>query len=164
MTSEALALSDMRRYFRQVMNRADRACRRSTREPLTRSAGIFGRDSELPRTWRWRSVRIADGTIIRVAAPTGQNGGSDVTLAVRPEKMSIVPGAPGKRAGRPTVVITTRIYAGPALSIFWKTADGMQAGSLLAQNLRPCDGGGRAAHWYMVAGTYHRRYGLIRWP
>jgi spermidine/putrescine transport system ATP-binding protein len=100
-------------------------------KPLTRFAAEFLGDSNFLRgRVEDGGVRIADGTVIRVAGLLPANG-SEVTLAVRPEKMSIVTtDAPGNML---KAQITTVIYAGPALSYILKTADGMQV-KLFAQN------------------------------
>jgi len=100
-------------------------------KPLTRFAAEFLGDSNfLQGRVEDGGVRIADGTIITVAGALPTNG-SEVTLAVRPEKMSIAAAdTPGNTL---KAQITTVIYAGPALSYILKTADGMQV-KLFAQN------------------------------
>jgi spermidine/putrescine transport system ATP-binding protein len=100
-------------------------------KPLTRFAAEFLGDSNfLHGRVEDADVRIADGTIVRVAG-TLPPSGTEVTLAIRPEKMSI---GGGDSAGNTLKAeITTVIYAGPALSYILKTADGMQV-KLFAQN------------------------------
>jgi ABC-type Fe3+/spermidine/putrescine transport system ATPase subunit len=100
-------------------------------KPLTRFAAEFLGDSNFLRgRVEDGGVRIADGTIVRVAGALPANG-AEVTLAIRPEKMSIVTtDTPGNTL---KAQITTVIYAGPALSYSLKTADGMQV-KLFAQN------------------------------
>jgi putative spermidine/putrescine transport system ATP-binding protein/spermidine/putrescine transport system ATP-binding protein len=100
-------------------------------KPLTRFAAEFLGDSNfLHGRVEDADVRIADGTIVRVAG-TLPPSGTEVTLAIRPEKMSIVSGDPAGNTLK--AEITTVIYAGPALSYILKTADGMQV-KLFAQN------------------------------
>jgi putative spermidine/putrescine transport system ATP-binding protein/spermidine/putrescine transport system ATP-binding protein len=99
--------------------------------PLTRFAAEFLGDSNfLTGTVENGAVRLADGTVVQTTA-TLPASGSNVTLAVRPEKMSIASG-PTDGNGL-TARITTVIYAGPVLSYLLETADGLPL-KLFAQN------------------------------
>lgn len=99
--------------------------------PLTRFAAEFLGDSNfLTGTVDNGAVRLADGTVVRTTG-TLPSSGSKVTLAVRPEKMSIVPSPTDGNSL--TARITTVIYAGPVLSYLLETADGLPL-KLFAQN------------------------------
>ncbi|WP_027687350.1 ABC transporter ATP-binding protein [Rhizobium leguminosarum] len=100
-------------------------------KPLTRFAAEFLGDSNfLSGTVENGAVRLADGSLVKStsALPTT---GSTVTLAVRPEKMSISSGNADENTMKAR--ITTVIYAGPVLSYHLQTADGLPL-KLFAQN------------------------------
>ncbi|AUW47725.1 ABC transporter ATP-binding protein [Rhizobium leguminosarum] len=100
-------------------------------KPLTRFAAEFLGDSNfLSGTVENGAVRLADGSLVKStsALPTT---GATVTLAVRPEKMSILSGNAGENTMKAR--ITTVIYAGPVLSYHLETADGLPL-KLFAQN------------------------------
>ena len=99
--------------------------------PTTRFAAEFLGDSNfLEGKVEGGAVRLANGTVVRTASALPANG-ADVTLAVRPEKMTISSGAGD--TNRLEARITTVIYAGPVLSYLLETPDGM-AIKLFAQN------------------------------
>jgi putative spermidine/putrescine transport system ATP-binding protein/spermidine/putrescine transport system ATP-binding protein len=99
--------------------------------PTTRFAAEFLGDSNfLEGKVDNGAVRLTDGTAVRTISTLPANG-TDVTLAVRPEKMTISTGASG--ANSLQARITTVIYAGPVLSYLLETADGL-ALKLFAQN------------------------------
>lgn len=99
--------------------------------PLTRFAAEFLGDSNfLSGTVENGAVRLADGTLVKTTG-TLPSGGSKVTLAVRPEKMSIVSGPTDGNSL--TARITTVIYAGPALSYLLEGPGGLPL-KLFAQN------------------------------
>jgi len=100
-------------------------------KPLTRFAAEFLGDSNfLVGTVANGAVRLSDGTTVRSASPLPGNG-TKVTLAVRPEKMSISAG--NAEGNSLTARITTVIYAGPVLSYLLETKDGLPL-KLFVQN------------------------------
>ncbi|KQY42662.1 ABC transporter ATP-binding protein [Rhizobium sp. Root483D2] len=100
-------------------------------KPLTRFAAEFLGDSNfLSGTVENGAVRLADGSLVKSTSPL-PSAGSTVTLAIRPEKMSIAPAQTGENTMRAR--ITTVIYAGPVLSYHLETADGLPL-KLFAQN------------------------------
>ena len=100
-------------------------------KPLTRFAAEFLGDSNfLVGTVENGAVRLSDGTTVRSASPLPANS-TKVTLAVRPEKMSI---SAGNAEGNSLAArITTVIYAGPVLSYLLETKDGLPL-KLFVQN------------------------------
>jgi spermidine/putrescine transport system ATP-binding protein len=100
-------------------------------KPLTRFAAEFLGDSNfLTGKVEDGAVRLADGTVIHACERLPGNG-ADVTLAVRPEKMSVSTGE--TTDNRITARINTVIYAGPVLSYILETADGLPL-KLFSQN------------------------------
>ena len=100
-------------------------------KPLTRFAAEFLGDSNfLTGTVENGAVRLADGTLVKTTSPLPSSG-STVTLAIRPEKMSISPDQAGENTMKAR--ITTVIYAGPVLSYLLETAAGLPL-KLFAQN------------------------------
>ncbi|MGM4985371.1 MULTISPECIES: ABC transporter ATP-binding protein [Rhizobium] len=103
--------------------------------PKTRFAAQFLGDSNfLNGTIANGGVRLADGTLVRCHGPLSSTGNS-ATLAVRPEKMSILPAGTSPEAGLNALAarIETVIYAGPALTYVLVTPDGTSL-KLFAQN------------------------------
>lgn len=101
-------------------------------KPLTRFAAEFLGDSNfLKGKVEGGAVRLADGTVIRASGALPADG-ADVTLAVRPEKMSVV-SSPEAASNSIRARITTVIYAGQALSYLLVTPGGLQL-KLFAQN------------------------------
>ncbi|OBZ93495.1 spermidine/putrescine ABC transporter ATP-binding protein [Pararhizobium polonicum] len=100
-------------------------------KPLTRFAAEFLGDSNfLTGTVENGAVRLADGSLVKTTSALPSTG-STVTLAIRPEKMSISPDLTGENTMKAR--ITTVIYAGPVLSYHLETADGLPL-KLFAQN------------------------------
>jgi spermidine/putrescine transport system ATP-binding protein len=100
-------------------------------KPLTRFAAEFLGDSNfLSGKVENGAVRLSNGTVVHSDSALPGNG-ADVTLAIRPEKMSLVTAdtQPNKLSAR----ITTVIYAGPVLSYILETPDGLPL-KLFAQN------------------------------
>ncbi len=99
--------------------------------PLTRFAAEFLGDSNfLSGTVDNGAVRLSDGAVVRTTSTLPANG-SRVTLAIRPEKMSIASGPTDGNSLQAR--ITTVIYAGPVLSYLLETPDGLPL-KLFAQN------------------------------
>ena len=100
-------------------------------KPLTRFAAEFLGDSNfLTGIVENGAVRLADGTVVKSVSDLPANG-STVTLAVRPEKMSVSTEMTAGNSIRAR--ITTVIYAGPVLSYLLETPDGLPL-KLFAQN------------------------------
>ena len=100
-------------------------------KPLTRFAAEFLGDSNfLTGKVENGAVRLADGSLVKSTSALPATG-STVTLAIRPEKMSISSGNAGENTMKAR--ITTVIYAGPVLSYHLETADGLPL-KLFAQN------------------------------
>ncbi|MDB5552098.1 MAG: transporter ATP-binding protein [Rhizobium sp.] len=76
-------------------------------------------------------VRLADGTVIRTNQALPPSG-TEVTVAVRPEKMAVGEGG-GEGLNTLRAKILAVIYAGPALTYLLQTADGTEM-KLFSQN------------------------------
>jgi putative spermidine/putrescine transport system ATP-binding protein/spermidine/putrescine transport system ATP-binding protein len=98
--------------------------------PRTRFAAEFLGDSNfLSGMTHEGAVRLDSGSLIRLDGPR-QTDGRRVTLAIRPEKMSMIPSADQNSiAAR----VTATIYSGPTLTYLLETPDGVPL-KLLVQN------------------------------
>jgi putative spermidine/putrescine transport system ATP-binding protein/spermidine/putrescine transport system ATP-binding protein len=102
--------------------------------PKTKFAAQFLGDSNfLSGNAVAEGIRLADGTLIRCNGTSLAAGTS--TVAVRPEKMSVLPAGqePQPNANTLRARVDTVIYAGPALTYVLTTSDGT-ALKLFAQN------------------------------
>ncbi len=128
---EALALSDKVAILDKGRIVQIGAPQEVYERPLTRFAAAFLGDSNfLTGVVENGAVRLADGTVVQATGVLPALG-QTVTLAVRPEKMSVTP-AEGA-VNRIEAQVKTVIYAGPALSYHLQTADGTEL-KLFAQN------------------------------
>jgi spermidine/putrescine transport system ATP-binding protein len=128
---EALALSDKVAILDKGRIVQIGAPQEVYERPITRFAAAFLGDSNfLNGVVEGGAVRLPDGTLVQ-ASGTLPASGQTVTLAVRPEKMSVTasPGLVNQLEAR----VTTVIYAGPALSYHLQTVDGTEI-KLFAQN------------------------------
>lgn len=92
--------------------------------PLTRFAAEFLGDSNfLTGVVEGGAVRLATGAVLQASGALPANG-QKVTLAVRPEKMSVV--ASDRAVNKIDARIVTVIYAGPALSYILEAPDGVR--------------------------------------
>jgi putative spermidine/putrescine transport system ATP-binding protein/spermidine/putrescine transport system ATP-binding protein len=99
--------------------------------PRTRFAAEFLGDSNfLSGTTQDRAVRLDNGSVVRFEGP-GPSDGRRVTVAVRPEKMSLTPAAEDHNSIAARVSAT--IYSGPTLTYLLETPDGVPL-KLFVQN------------------------------
>jgi len=103
--------------------------------PRTKFAAQFLGDSNfLTGRATADGVALADGSLIRAYRPADVEGG-EVTVAIRPEKMTILSAGNPAEAGQNTVMakIESVIYAGPALTYVLRMKDGSEL-KIFAQN------------------------------
>ncbi|MGO4566751.1 ABC transporter ATP-binding protein [Rhizobium sp. 2YAF20] len=103
--------------------------------PRTKFAAQFLGDANfLTGTVVSGAVKLADGTMVRCSTPIGADGAT-ATLAVRPEKMSVVKdgAAPDPSLNVLKAMVRAVIYAGPALTYVLTTAAEEEL-KLFAQN------------------------------